>query len=960
MKLTEVIFLTVLLWSGAASAQDVTSERSSAVSFPHFGTVDASSRTTETVAVSAGTDQGSSGDFPSPRHRARVATSHVSSDFGGYIEFDGGLSDLATDGSMLYLGGSFSHVGSKPTLNFASWDGEMWRSMDDGLFRGDPIADISVADGIYAATANGALLTWSGSEWLSLGRANGPIWAIAVDGTNIYIGGSFSSMEGVPATAIAQWDGNGWRSLGDGLTFFGSAPDVKDLAFANGRLYIGGRFSEIAGVVAHGIAFWDGTAWNGLGTEPGDVVEVISASGTDVYAALRKESGAYGITHWSEDVRQDLATSLDGQVHVLMPIGEDLYAGGDFATLDGVEARGIARWDGTEWHSIGGGIEGHVYAISAFGPDLYAGGNFFQAGRVPVEHIARWDGHRWQPLVHDENRGLNHVARDIVSDGSKVYVGGDFTEAGSQKTEQVAAWDGSSWTTFDLEPALRSARTLAVANGRLYVAGTVFEAGMYLIRVFTLEGRTWTQVGEDLRGLQIGGLAVYDDLVYISGVVWSEHDDRYDTHVLRWTGTSWEGFAGDTFNGFVAGSAHVLLANAEFLYAGGGFWEIGGIAATGIARWDGTQWHPVGEGVAGVVRTATFKGSDLYIGGHFEGTEGEPLKNFARWNGATWEGLGEGVHGGTVVDIVFVGSSVYVVTTMEQSPNTLWKWDGDVWHALEQQPQSAATGLAHLDTTFYVVGHFTRFGGLSSNYIAAWHEPAAVLSEQQTVSSGDPAPTEFAEAGVMVDFSSLDANAVLTVTRAETEPTALPSTFTPALDVIWTVTIDGATSFNADVCFSLKDLADIGDSGRLAVMKRPDKTEAWEEVSSEMRSGADASQQICATDLTSFSDFAVAYARSGVANADEHDVPQAYTLERNYPNPFNPRTNIRFALSESAPVRLAVFDVLGREVRVLVEGWQSAGAYEIAFDAGDLPSGTYFSRLESPRGNFVHAMSLAK
>jgi len=83
-------------------------------------------------------------------------------------------------------------------------------------------------------------------------------------------------------------------------------------------------------------------------------------------------------------------------------------------------------------------------------------------------------------------------------------------------------------------------------------------------------------------------------------------------------------------------------------------------------------------------------------------------------------------------------------------------------------------------------------------------------------------------------------------------------------------------------------------------------------------------------------------------------------LEGSYPNPFNPATTIRFSLPEPAQVRLVVFDVLGRQVRVLLDGTREAGAHEVVFDADGLPSGTYLYRLETMRGSFVRTMLLAR
>ncbi|MBP1653768.1 MAG: pepN, partial [Bacteroidetes bacterium] len=82
------------------------------------------------------------------------------------------------------------------------------------------------------------------------------------------------------------------------------------------------------------------------------------------------------------------------------------------------------------------------------------------------------------------------------------------------------------------------------------------------------------------------------------------------------------------------------------------------------------------------------------------------------------------------------------------------------------------------------------------------------------------------------------------------------------------------------------------------------------------------------------------------ASADGQAAPIAFALEQNFPNPFNPETVIRFALPARAAIRLAVYDLLGREVTVLVEGMKDAGRHEAVWDASRVPSGTYVYRLQ--------------
>ena len=74
-------------------------------------------------------------------------------------------------------------------------------------------------------------------------------------------------------------------------------------------------------------------------------------------------------------------------------------------------------------------------------------------------------------------------------------------------------------------------------------------------------------------------------------------------------------------------------------------------------------------------------------------------------------------------------------------------------------------------------------------------------------------------------------------------------------------------------------------------------------------------------------------------------IPYAFDLSQNYPNPFNPTTTIRFAVPNSGPVSLRVYDLLGREIAVLVDGPLTPGYYAARFDAHSLSSGIYFYRL---------------
>jgi hypothetical protein len=90
------------------------------------------------------------------------------------------------------------------------------------------------------------------------------------------------------------------------------------------------------------------------------------------------------------------------------------------------------------------------------------------------------------------------------------------------------------------------------------------------------------------------------------------------------------------------------------------------------------------------------------------------------------------------------------------------------------------------------------------------------------------------------------------------------------------------------------------------------------------------------------------------------DTPDTYTLDQNYPNPFNPSTTIRVHNAAPARIRLVVYDILGQEVAVLMDGVQQAGVHEVRFDATGLASGVYIARLSAGTEHMTREMVLVR
>ena len=95
-------------------------------------------------------------------------------------------------------------------------------------------------------------------------------------------------------------------------------------------------------------------------------------------------------------------------------------------------------------------------------------------------------------------------------------------------------------------------------------------------------------------------------------------------------------------------------------------------------------------------------------------------------------------------------------------------------------------------------------------------------------------------------------------------------------------------------------------------------------------------------------------------NQNENDIPKEWTLKQNFPNPFNPVTHLEFGISDLEFVSLKVYDVLGNEIKTLVNEMKSPGVYNVEFDGSNLSSGMYFYKITAGEFSEVKMMTLLK
>jgi hypothetical protein len=95
-------------------------------------------------------------------------------------------------------------------------------------------------------------------------------------------------------------------------------------------------------------------------------------------------------------------------------------------------------------------------------------------------------------------------------------------------------------------------------------------------------------------------------------------------------------------------------------------------------------------------------------------------------------------------------------------------------------------------------------------------------------------------------------------------------------------------------------------------------------------------------------------------NAEDIELPGSYILSQNFPNPFNPTTEISFTIPKAGNVKLTVYDIIGKEIAVLINDNLSAGTHKVKWNAASLPSGVYLYRLETANFIAVKKMVLLK
>jgi hypothetical protein len=575
---------------------------------------------------------------------------------------------------------------------------------------------------------------WNGSSWSAIqGGVNGSVNSLTTDSNgNLYAGGSLTTAGGTPVNYIAKWNGSSWSALGGGVN-----SNLYALATDNsGNIYAGGDFTTAGGTAANYIAKWNGSSWSSLGGGVGSssVKAITSDSSGNIYAggdfATASGTTVNRVAKWNGSAWSALSGGVDssGGVSTVTALTTDsngsLYAGGYFITADTSVVWRVAKWNGSSWSSLNSGVDSYIFALTADSSgNLFAGGAFYRADGSIANYIAKWNGSSWSALAGGVDGSVFAVAMD--SNG-KLYAGGSFGAASGTSSARIAQWNGTSWNGLTSQPGGLNGSILATvkdSSGNLFVGGSFTTAGGTTVnRVAKWNGSSWSALGGGFNNT-VSTVTMDSSGNLYAGGYFTTASGVTVNRIAKWNGTSWSALGG----GLNDRATTVTTDSSGNLYAGGYFTTASGLLVNRVAKWNGTSWTALGGGVSAYVSAlSTDSGGNIYAGGNFSSASGQTVNRVAKWNGTSWSRLGGGVNNTAFALNSDSSGNLYLggafLNAGGTSVNYIAKWDGSSWSALSGGTNNSVYTLAtDSDGSVYAGGLFTEASGTTANYVAKWN-----------------------------------------------------------------------------------------------------------------------------------------------------------------------------------------------------------------------------------------------
>jgi hypothetical protein len=492
-------------------------------------------------------------------------------------------------------------------------------------------------------------------------RTNGPVYAAVTDGSNWYLGGTFSAVTPYQASRLEVVDPQSGAPTLSCDVADGFDDEVLTELYSNGMLFVGGYFTHYRGIsVPGGLVAIDATTCRLISTyfQPTDVAGSVSAlaiSGSSLYVAgnFQQYRGLPAVQGAARLVKVDIGTgaldpnfdqsiSFNDVVKKLLVTSTALYAAGQFSSPIGsqVVGGGLAKFDtttgalDTAFNPLGGNqIFGPVLAIQLDGASLFIGGLFSSSSGNNYGELIKVDA-ATGALDVVFTSGFDDRVQEMALLGSSLFVAGNFGSYRNQSVQHIAkidTVDGSPDPLFGGVTGFDgNANTVLLVGNALYAAGDFTHyQGQPAARIAKLDAATGTldAVFTQATGFEasVSGLAASASEIYASGIFRS-YRGKPVSNVAKLT---IQGVLDNSFsipNGF-NGKVTALALVGSSLYATGTFTSYDSMPANYLAKLsstDGTldQQFTQTTGFDFPVTAMTTNASALYAAGYFTSYRG--------------------------------------------------------------------------------------------------------------------------------------------------------------------------------------------------------------------------------------------------------------------------------------------------------------------------------------------------
>ncbi|MCX6132600.1 MAG: T9SS type A sorting domain-containing protein [Ignavibacteriales bacterium] len=728
------------------------------------------------------------------------------------------------------------------------------------------------------------LSTNDGANWKNV-NSDHIFYSVVISGTDIFAG--------VPSGGgvfLSTNNGTSWTQV------IANA-NVASLTVSGTNIYAvtGGRVIRSTN---------NGATWSQIsnGLPLTSSVTALTSMGSSIFAGASDGSGyllANNGTDWNQ-----VTSGFPKNLFSLCTSGSNLFAG----TNEGVY---LSTNNGTNWTPVINGlvvpVDGiyyipRVFSLAVVGNSLFAG---TWDGGV---YVSTNNGTNWTQL----NNGLidTHV-RSLCVNGTNVY-------AGTNVGMFLSTNNGTNWTELNTGLTNSGVRAL-VANGANIHAGAL--GGMYLS---TNKGTSWT--------LELGNADITSFSTLGENIVAGER--KKGVYLSTNNGSSWM----QINNGLTNTNVYSLAASGSNLFAG----TNDGIY---LSTNNGTSWTQVNNNLGGTsVSALVANGISIFAatdGGLFTSTN----------NGGNWKQITNGLPSVWVTALSCVGTNLFAGTPdgiyLSTNSGTSWTQVNNGFTDF-----GSIITLAMYDTNLFA----GTTGGvfLSTNYGANWTKVnsglvrtwvSALVANGMNIFAGTVGGTGGGGSGVWRrPFSDFGITGVEIVSAPQAPTLASPADSAINLQLTTSLSWNaatGATGYHLQASTSSSFASTVVDDTTLTTTSRSvsalalSTTYYW---------------RVRSKNAAGFSGFSNARSfktiRTTAVEKLDGSIPTDFVLSQNYPNPFNPTTIIQFALPNGCYVSLRVFDLLGKEVAILLSEELGPGYFSVRWQP-DVPSGTYIYRLQA-------------